>query len=98
MCALQLPRSDVLAIIGIGVAAVGSIAAVIAIPGLHDVIFGFTSRNHSAASGLHPATSPVQPGKTESEKETLRTRAATLLSDVERRNSVGQNNQARADY
>jgi tetratricopeptide (TPR) repeat protein len=43
-------------------------------------------------------SSSVQPTNTDSEKKTLRARAATLLSDAQRLNLAGQNDQARADY
>jgi hypothetical protein len=52
MRALRWQRSDIIAVIGVVVAAVGSVAAVIAIPELHDVIFGHVETPpHSKAEG-----------------------------------------------
>jgi hypothetical protein len=45
-------RSNILALIGIVTTAVGSLAAVIVIPELHDVIFGSAPHDHPVASGL----------------------------------------------
>jgi tetratricopeptide (TPR) repeat protein len=84
-------------VVGIVAAAVGSAAAVIAIPELHDLIFGSMSKDHPVAP-LPPTTIPPQPGKTDLEKNTLRTRAATLVSDAQRLHLAGRNDQARAGY
>jgi len=48
------PRSDVLALIGILVTALGSVAAVVAIPGLHDRIFGVSAP--TSELGAQPST------------------------------------------
>jgi hypothetical protein len=48
------PRSDVLALVGILVTAVGSVAAVFAIPGLHDWIFGVSGP--TSELGAQPST------------------------------------------
>jgi hypothetical protein len=48
------PRSDVLTLIGVLITAVGSVAAVVAIPGLHDWIFGVSGPTSELAARLRP--------------------------------------------
>jgi hypothetical protein len=46
---IRWPRSDIPALIAIVVTAVGSLAAVITIPEMHDVVFGSALHDHPVA-------------------------------------------------
>ena len=71
MHGLRWPRSDVIAIVGVVVAAVGSIAALISIPELHDMIFGSTSPQYHSVAPLAYTETPPAPA--DLENEVLRT-------------------------
>ena len=70
----------------------------IAIPELHDRVFGPTPQDHPVAPLPHTAIPPLRPGKADLDKDVLRTRGETLLSDALSLSLAGQNDRARADY